>query len=256
MCRPWSVKCRVWSVKCSLSIEKMKCTARRIYQWSQDEKELLYLQRWTMWTSEQHVVNDLTDGIWKMMLYCTSTRWINSHREFGATQLLEAHNCTLFRRKTCAQQMQEKITDTQFVNEPSTERQQQPISTHRLASHLIREKNRCVCDLLSYPRHNIDIYTWPALAFRFIDWAVQVEAACHLWPCKELRWEVPSTPCLINLKLNFEGASWRCLEIAVDSHTHTPTHTFTHTHKHFPGFHLENAAVCVIRRSFLNAFAT
>ena len=134
MCRPWSVKCRVWSVKCSLSIEKMKCTARRIYQWSQDEKELLYLQRWTMWTSEQHVVNDLTDGIWKMMLYCTSTRWINSHREFGATQLLEAHNCTLFRRKTCAQQMQEKITDTQFVNEPSTERQQQPISTHRLAS--------------------------------------------------------------------------------------------------------------------------
>ena len=202
------------------------------------------------------VVNDLTDGIWKMMLYCTSTRWINSHREFGATQLLEAHNCTLFRRKTCAQQMQEKFTDTQFVNEPSTERQQQPISTHRLASHLIREKNRCVCDLLSYPRHNIDIYTWPALAFRFIDWAVQVEAACHLWPCKELRWEVPSTPCLINLKLNFEGASWRCLEIAVDSHTHTPTHTFTHTHKHFPGFHLENAAVCVIRRSFLNAFAT
>ena len=57
-----------------------------------------------------------------------------------------------------------------------------------------------------------------------------MEAACHLWPCKELRWEVPSTPCLINLKLNVEGASWRCLEIGVDSHTHTPTHTFTHTH--------------------------
>lgn len=136
---------------------------------AQDEKELLYLQRWTMWTSEQHVVNDLTDGIWKMMLYCTSTRWINSHREFGArgTQLhlVSPENM----RATNAG---EKITHTQFVNEQSKERQQQPISTHRLASHLIREENRCLCDLLSYPRHNIDIYTWSALAFRFIDWAV------------------------------------------------------------------------------------
>ena len=124
---------------------------------AQDEKELLCLQRWTMWTSEQHVVNDLTDGIWKIMLYCTSTRWINSRREFGATRGTQLH-LTLFRRKTCAQQMQGQFSHTQFVNEPSTERQQQPISTHRLASHLIREKNRCVCDLLSYPRHNIAQY--------------------------------------------------------------------------------------------------
>ena len=184
-----------------------------------------------MWTCERWTI--MVSGKW----FSTTLYPLNQLPDFESYSThtrTHTHNCTLFHRKTCAQQMHGKVysyavcecTEHETITATT-------VSTHRLssspgASHLIREKTRCVWSAqLPKAQYFIILYTWPTSVIGFID--------IDLWPCKERRWAelekspLPLRPAWETLSCMLRalaGAPWK----QVDSHTHTYIHTHTHTH--------------------------
>ena len=208
MCRPWSVKCRVWSVKCSLSIEKMKCTARRIYQWSQDEKEfavptaLDYVNFWTAcseWPDWWYLENDA------LLYQYPLNQFTQRIRSYSATRGTHtAHPC--FAGKHARNKCRKNLLTRSLLMNRARNDNSNLFQRIGWQVHLIREKNRCVCDLLSYPKAQYWYIHLTCLSVSIYRLGGSSGSRMPIFDlAKNFVGKSPSTPLLDKLKAEFWG---------------------------------------------------